>query len=70
MNDELKKLILQSSETANTDTIALADAAVAANPEGDIFSWLRSMWDMAKGNGNPDIKELDERDLWGAGRLY
>ncbi len=65
--DELKKLILQSSQAGDVDTVAVADAAVAANPDGDIFSWLRSMWDMTKGNGSPDIKELDERDLWVAG---
>ena len=65
--DELKKLIEQSSQTTDVDMVAVADAAVAANPEGDIFSWLKSMWDMTKGNGNPDIKEMDERDLWIAG---
>ena len=67
MNDELKKLIEQSSQTTDVDMVAVADAAVAANPKGDIFSWLRSMWDMTKGNGSPDIKEMDERDLWIAG---
>lgn len=67
MNDDLRKLIEQSSQSDDVDTVALADKAVAADPEGDIFSWLRSMWDMTKGNGNPNIKELDERDLWVAG---